>query len=118
MRTPSGVTGWFAALVLFVCSAGHRVIAQTQYTITDLGTLPGFTSSNGGGLNASGQVAGWSTNNGGIDHAFVWTGGIGLLDLGTLGFESSAAIGINVVGQAAGEVYNAVGPSHAFFWTS
>jgi probable HAF family extracellular repeat protein len=106
-------------LTLLVCSIGYRATAQSQYTITDLGTLPSFNSSDAGGINAPGQIAGWSHNNSGIDHAFVWTSGSGLLDLGTLAFSSSAAIGINAFGQAAGEVYNnSLGPFHAFFWTS
>ena len=108
-----------AVLAVLVCSVGYRATAQSQYTITDLGTLPGFNSSEGGGINASGQIAGWSHNNSGIDHAFVWTSGGGFADLGTLGFNSSAAIGINAFSQAAGEVYNnGVAPFHAFFWTS
>jgi len=119
MKTLSSITIRLSVLTaLVVCSMGHRAIAQSQYTVTDLGTLPAFNSSEAGGINASGQVAGWSHNTSGIDHAFVWTSGSGLLDLGTLGFNSSAAIGINAFSQAAGEVYNSSGPSHAFFWTT
>ena len=114
MKNTCCVTGRLTALILLVCTLGHRATAQTtQYTITDLGTLPGFNSSEAGGLNASAQVAGWSHRTSGIDHAFVWTSGSGLLDLGTAGFESSAAIGVNALGQAAGEVYNSRGPEHA-----
>src|SRR5258708_18517839 len=119
MKILPNITIRSAVLTLLVCSIGYRATAQSQYTITDLGTLPTFNSSQAGGINVSGQIAGWSTNNSGIDHAFVWTSGSGLLDLGTLGFSSSAAIGVNTIGQAAGEVYNnSLGPFHAFFWSS
>src|SRR5713101_1660732 len=119
MKILPNITSRSAGLTLLVCSIAYRATAQTQYTITDLGTLPSFNSSEAGGINSSGQIAGWSHSNSGIDHAFVWTSGSGLLDLGTLGFNQSAAIGINAFGQAAGEVYNnSLGPFHAFFWTS
>ncbi len=118
MKFLSSIAGRLTVLTLLVCSMGHHAAAQSQYTITDLGTLPTFDSSEAGGTNASGQVAGWSTS-AGIDHGFVWASDSGMLDLGTLGFSSSAAIGINDLGQAAGEVYNnSQGPFHAFFWTS
>jgi len=119
MKFLSSVTGRLTVLTFVVCSIGHRATAQSQYSITDLGTLPTFNSSEAGGINDSGQVAGWSSDTRGIDHGFVWTSGSGMRDLGTLGFSSSAAIGINALGQAAGEVYNlSRGPFHAFFWTS
>src|SRR5712692_5864320 len=118
MKFLSSIAGRLTVLTFILCSLGHRATAQSQYTIADLGTLPTFNSSEAGGTNASGQVAGWSSTTGGVDHAFVWTSGSGMQDLGTLTFSSSAAIGINALGQAAGEVYNSSdGPFHAFFWT-
>jgi probable HAF family extracellular repeat protein len=50
--------------------------------LQDLGTLGG-TISYGNGVNASGQVAGWSENAGGLDHAFLYSGGQ-MLDLNDL----------------------------------
>src|SRR5260370_6356157 len=119
MKFLSSVTGRLTVLTFVVCSiGGHRATAQSQYSITDLGTLPAFNSSEAGGTNDSGQVAGWSSDTHGIDHGFVWTSGSGMRDLGTLGFRSSAAIRINDLGQAACEVYNlSRGPFHACFWT-
>src|SRR5712664_3505034 len=119
MNFPSSIAGRLTVLTFIVCSMADRAAAQSQYTIADLGTLPTFNSSEAGGTNASGQVAGWSSTPGGIDHAFVWSSPSGMQDLGTLTFNSSAAIGINALGQAAGEVYSSPsGPFHAFFWTS
>src|SRR5216683_7797292 len=118
MNFPSSLAGRLTVLTFIICSMAQPAAAQPQYTIPDLGTLPTFNSSDAGGTNASGQVAGWSSTPGGIDHAFVWSNGTGMQDLGTLTFNSSAAIGINALGQAAGEVYSSgSGPFHAFFWT-
>ncbi len=65
--------------------------APPAYTVTDLGTLGG-TFSAGTGINASGQVTGYSFTTGDAAvHAFLWTpttpnGASGTLhDLGTLG---------------------------------
>jgi probable HAF family extracellular repeat protein len=69
----------------------------------DLGTLGG-TSSWAYAINASGQVAGASLTTTGSRHAFLWTPGQGMQDLGTLGGgTSSTARGINDQGQVVGE---------------
>ena len=96
-----------------------RHAAAPSYTVTDLGTLPAFTSSQADGVNATGQVAGVSADPLRIEHGFNWTSGT-LQDIGTLPtFDSSAAIGINTAGQMSGEVYNSAGgPSHAVTWTA
>jgi probable HAF family extracellular repeat protein len=39
----------------------------------DLGTLPGFTSSSGFGINISGEVTGSSLNSGTDQHAFLYS---------------------------------------------
>jgi probable HAF family extracellular repeat protein len=89
--------------------------------MTDLGTLGGDSSAAAvifdtiGGINASGQVVGYSTTTGGDSHAFI-TGanGVGMTDLGTLGGLSSFASGINTTGQVVGRSFTSGGENHAF----
>jgi probable HAF family extracellular repeat protein len=69
--------------------------------MTDLGTLPGDSSSYATGINASGQVVGYSGTAGGAQHAFLYSNGM-MTDLGTLGGGSSWATGINNGGEVAG----------------
>ncbi len=66
-------------------------------TITDLGVLPGASSSSAFGINASGQVVGVSGS-----HAFLYSDGQ-MTDLGTLpGETESSALSINASGQVVG----------------
>src|SRR5262245_10770959 len=103
-------------LSVVVCGCASRVAGQPQYNVTDLGTLPTFTASQGTGTNASGQVAGSSTRTG-AERGFLWTSG-SLQDIGTLpGFGSSGAVGVNDVGQVSGVVFSTT-TSHATVWTS
>jgi probable HAF family extracellular repeat protein len=69
--------------------------------MTALPTLAGGSSSYAYGINASGQVVGWSYTFS-DQHAFLYTNGA-MTDLGTLGGTSSAAHGINASGQVVGE---------------
>ncbi len=88
----------------------------------DLGTLGG-ASSWAYGINATGQVVGASLTPTGDRHAFLWTPGEGMRDIGTLaGATSSTARGINDLGQVVGEsTFPRVGPpeaeTHAFLWS-
>jgi len=86
-----------SALMLFGLG---QATAETQYTITDLGTLGG-TRSWAYGINDKGQVVGGSYINDGPDyHAFLYDGT--MHDLGTLGGSQSMALGINDNGQVVG----------------
>lgn len=83
--------------------------------VMGLGTLGGYQSG-GRGINASGQVVGWSGTQNGYAHAFI-TGvnGVGMTDLGTLGGSSSVATDINASGQVVGHSSRvANGENHAF----
>ncbi|HXR78386.1 MAG TPA: choice-of-anchor D domain-containing protein [Bryobacteraceae bacterium] len=93
----------------------------TVYAVTDLGTLPGYKTSEASGINNSGQVAGTAymdTNLQGVHHAFLWQNGQ-LTDLGTLpGYDSTRALAINDKSQIVGTAENSSGNggSHAFLW--
>jgi probable HAF family extracellular repeat protein len=97
-----------------------------------LGTLSGGTKSSGFGINNSGQVVGESDTGpvvgpplkgfsfgaiGEGPHAFLWTEGIGMRDLGDLGGGTSRAHAIsnNVVVVGVSTAIN--GTNHAFRWT-
>jgi probable HAF family extracellular repeat protein len=82
--------------------------------MTDLGTLGG-SYSYAYGINDSGQVVGYSRTAGGLDHAFMWSGGT-MTDLGTLGGTYSRAYGINSSGKIVG-YSDAVWYNHAFLWS-
>jgi len=88
---------WAVVISALVVSSGHA----EMYTITDLGTLGGTTSS-AYGINDSGQVVGSSSITGGTaTHAFLYDAG-GMTDLGTLGGTYTTAQGINDSGQVVG----------------
>ena len=87
-----------------------------QYTIEDLGTLPGLTRSQAIDVNDSGQVVGYSDTPGGASHAFLYSSGQ-MQDLGTLGGANSVASGINDSGQVVGYSEVSSGDRHAFLYT-
>jgi probable HAF family extracellular repeat protein len=83
----------------------------TEGVMTDLGTLPGYTNSSATAINDRGQMVGESNNhdstgNGGVSHAFLYSGGV-MTDLGTLpGYTGgSFASAINDSGQVIGNSY-------------
>jgi probable HAF family extracellular repeat protein len=102
--------------------ASHAFLWDPQSGMHDLGTLPGGDSSFGSygyGINASGQVTGYSYIND-ASHAFLWNGS-SMLDLNDLipsglGWELNSGDAINDAGQIAGS--GSIGiQSHAFVLT-
>lgn len=85
----------------------------------DIGTLGGSTT-NAVGLSNAGQVTGHSTIPAGFEHAFVWSTGNGLIDLGTLpGAANSAASAINNLGVVVGTSEGVPStPPRAFRWSA
>jgi hypothetical protein len=72
---------WIAASGMLASLA----IAQSQYTVVDLGTLGGGANSNRLGIHAIGWTAGASNIvANGPQHAFLWYGFGPLINLGTL----------------------------------
>jgi probable HAF family extracellular repeat protein len=90
--------------ILTLMAAGSllAVLATAQtprYTVTDLGTLGG-TSSTAYGINYAGRVAGATSLSNGNTHAFLAGPGDTMFDLGTLGGPNSEASGPNASYQA------------------
>jgi probable HAF family extracellular repeat protein len=115
---------WRLAATLAMGLGGALLAAPAlaaSYTVTNLGVLPGgYTASYGQALSANGQVTGYST--GSTDHAFRWTSGGGMQDLGTLSGSGGTAFyyygnGINSAGQVSGTYYDDSGWDRPFLWT-
>src|SRR4051812_41293989 len=78
--------------------------ARANYVITDLGVIPGGSTSHGVALNASGLVTGFGDPGTLASHAIVVSAGAGsATDLGTLGGQSSHGAGINSSGMVVGD---------------
>jgi probable HAF family extracellular repeat protein len=96
--------------------------------MVDLGTLGNGTHSEAWAINDSGQLVGLSTTQPGDPfedftlwdtvHAFFWSAGEGMIDLGTFGGTYSYAYAINSQGQVVGDAETASGEDHAFLWSA
>src|SRR6266566_2968106 len=113
------------------CSIAH-VFRWNKGSLTELGTLPGGRSSDVGGINARGWIAGGSergeidpATGARVNHAVLWKGNE-IVDLGTLGEGlNSVALQVNNGGQVVGiSTINIVpdpfgfagGSIHPFLW--
>jgi probable HAF family extracellular repeat protein len=110
---------WGTRILLALVSLSFLPAAAQSYTVTDLGTLGG-TWAIANTVNDAGQVVGSSTNTGGYIHAYVWTPGKGMQDLGVLRIadDGSFGYGINSVGEVVGDSYGSVSGEAAFLWTA
>jgi probable HAF family extracellular repeat protein len=93
----------------FLLAILPQVHAQ-QYTITDLGTLPGDTSSRGWAINSTGWIVGDSA-----PHAIYWTKNTGMQDLGCSG--QSFAGAVNDKNRIVGYCGPTGNTTTAFVWT-
>lgn len=92
-----------------------------EYEVIDLGSF-GTGQSYALAINNNGQVVGYASliNGGGVRHAFFWSPGTSMQDLGTLsGGNESFAYGINDAGQIVGSSIVANGGgSYAFLYSN
>ncbi len=112
------VINGLSCAALLTLMAGS-VAGQVQYTVTDLGALPGEPYSRATSINASGQIVGYTyslTTN--VERAFLFSNGT-IQDLGTLpGLASAQALHINNSGQIAGWSYTSGGASFGFVYSN
>jgi probable HAF family extracellular repeat protein len=96
----------------------EHAILRRNGTYRDLGTLEGGAGlAVALGLNDADTVVGLSqTHPNDFNHAFRWTSGAGMIDLGTLGGDASAANAVNGTGEIVGGANDSAGHQRAFLW--
>jgi probable HAF family extracellular repeat protein len=106
-----------------VALTGLAAAQVPYYTINDLGTLPGGSSSYALGLNSQGEVVGQSASSSHPNSAFLWLPApayglpAGMTDLGTLpGTANGRASAINSLGQVTGQSWNNPNTPSALLW--
>ena len=110
----------FAALAFMLLLVGNAW-GQVQYTVTDLGMLPGYAYINWpSSINNSGQVVGCCllSNTSSAQAAYLYSGGT-IQALGTLSDSTSwsRAFGINNSGQIVGLWQSSTGYEHSFLYS-
>ncbi len=99
----------------------HAAIFKSGF-VTDLGVLPGQVYSRANGVNAIGQVVGFSSlqRDSTDSRAFMWTGQTGMIDIGTLGGSYAQAYAINDAGYVTGasqtQTWGPMVITHAFIY--
>ncbi|MEY4916642.1 MAG: hypothetical protein RL616_555 [Verrucomicrobiota bacterium] len=103
----------YSLLLAAGCAAVTTTASAQTYRITDLGTI-GTNASVATGINASGQVSGYSASGASTARAWRFTPGVGLVDLGSFGGADNRALGINNAGQVTGFSTDTNGVTHGF----
>jgi probable HAF family extracellular repeat protein len=104
--------------VLAVFAASTFSLAQSSYSVVDLGSLSSNGYSVAMGVNATGQVTGASGSTGTNSSQVILYSDGSLTNLGTLGGTSGLGLAINRLGQVAGYSQNSQGTYRGFFTTS
>jgi probable HAF family extracellular repeat protein len=110
-----------AVFVMSIMPVSHAAIFKSGVAV-DIGVLPGQVFSRANGINASGQVVGYSgpQRDSSQSRAFVWTYQTGMTDIGTLGGAYAQANAINDSGVITGASQTqGMGPmvtTHAFLY--
>ncbi len=87
--------------------------------LTELGTLPGFSSALANGINQAGTIVGFAFGgNFVVSQAFIWRADTGMQPLRGLGGDASLAQAINADGVAVGWAYDAAELLHAVRWNA
>lgn len=107
-----------AGLIVLGLGTPGYVLAQASYVVQDLGALPGDFSSIAWGINANGDVVGWSASSNGT-RAFLYTNAGGIVALPSLPDRPrSLARDINDAGVIVGSAsVDSSDPGHAVLWS-
>lgn len=111
----SGVAaGWYQTN-----SASLAVSWNAAHQLTELGTLPGLSSSLANDINQEGTIVGFAHSADFlVSRAFIWRSDTGMLPLPDLGGDASLAQAINADGAAVGWSFDAAGILHAVRWSA